>query len=378
MIDFRKVSPKLVAEYLNDARRINCIVTYNPRMRHIPREHGVELIEYYSFIHSACLSIKRNSFIDLTQKKNVLFVASIQEASMQMDITSKIMGFNTLSSQGEFSGEGEVVAILDTGVYPHMDFTVPENRIITFYDAINKRERVYDDNGHGTMVAGVSIGNGMRSGDRYVGVAPKAKIVVVKCMRSNGQGSSMDILRGMQWVYDNRKIYNIGVVCMSLGANSIGVTDPLAQGAETLNSSGICVVVAGGNSGGEGEIKSPGIAPNVITVGSYDDKRTEKKEDDERAYFSSRGPTVFGTKPNLLASGVNICTTSVCPRYPDCYKVYSGTSISTGIVAGSCVVIAQKLGTHSTKKIKEYLFQNCYPKYNDKNEEGNGLLYFDK
>ena len=41
------------------------------------------------------------------------------------------------------------VAILDTGIYRHIDF---DNRIIAFVDFVNGQNMPYDDNGHGSHV----------------------------------------------------------------------------------------------------------------------------------------------------------------------------------------------------------------------------------
>lgn len=52
------------------------------------------------------------------------------------------------------TGKGIGIAILDTGISPVADFTIPNNRIIVFRDFINGRTTPYDDNGHGTHVTG--------------------------------------------------------------------------------------------------------------------------------------------------------------------------------------------------------------------------------
>ena len=51
-----------------------------------------------------------------------------------------------------YTGKGIGVCILDTGIYEHIDFT---GRIWTFYDFLDFKRRPYDDNGHGTHVAGL-------------------------------------------------------------------------------------------------------------------------------------------------------------------------------------------------------------------------------
>ena len=54
-------------------------------------------------------------------------------------------------NQPFYTGKGIGVAILDTGIYPHIDF---DSRICAFVDFILNKKMAYDDNGHGTCVAG--------------------------------------------------------------------------------------------------------------------------------------------------------------------------------------------------------------------------------
>ena len=50
--------------------------------------------------------------------------------------------------------KGLSIAFLDTGISPVDDFVLPENRIVAFRDLVNGKTEPYDDNGHGTHVAG--------------------------------------------------------------------------------------------------------------------------------------------------------------------------------------------------------------------------------
>jgi len=49
------------------------------------------------------------------------------------------------------TGQGIGVAVLDTGIFPHVDF---DNRIAAFQDFVQYKSNLYDDNGHGTHVDG--------------------------------------------------------------------------------------------------------------------------------------------------------------------------------------------------------------------------------
>ena len=58
--------------------------------------------------------------------------------------------------------------IVDTGIYPHIDFCLVRNRLIKFVDLINGKEFAYDDNGHGTFITGVLCGNSITSKYTFV------------------------------------------------------------------------------------------------------------------------------------------------------------------------------------------------------------------
>ncbi|NLG83848.1 MAG: S8 family serine peptidase, partial [Firmicutes bacterium] len=67
------------------------------------------------------------------------------------------------------TGRGVTIAIVDSGIHPHPDFTRPAGRLLGWYDAVTHRPDPYDDHGHGTHVAGIAAGNGYASGGKYRG-----------------------------------------------------------------------------------------------------------------------------------------------------------------------------------------------------------------
>ena len=113
-----------------------------------------------------------------------------------------------------YTGKGVGVALLDTGIYPHIDF---KNRIWAFADFVSYKCRPYDDNGHGTHVAGILAGDGTASMGRYKGVAPGCGITSLKVLDGNGNGSRENVLQAFQWILENRNRYRIRIVNISVG-----------------------------------------------------------------------------------------------------------------------------------------------------------------
>ena len=96
-----------------------------------------------------------------------------------------------MKEQENLTGKGITAAVLDTGIFPHMDF---DGRIVAFRDLVYGRETPYDDNGHGTHVCGILGGSGRASGGKYQGAAPGCRFVVVKILDRRGNGRKQDIL----------------------------------------------------------------------------------------------------------------------------------------------------------------------------------------
>jgi len=280
-------------------------------------------------------------------------------------------------------GQNTTVAIVDTGIYPHLDFMLRSNRILDFVDiaqvqSIDKNaadyqtqlqiaKQPYDNNGHGTAVAGILCGSGLVSGGKYSGVAPLSKICGVKVINDNGEGDGKNILLGMQYIFDNIARLNIKVACMSFGSNVID-PDPFILGAEALWNSGVVVVASSGNDGPDlGTIKSPAASPKVLAVGGidYDDFGTPFVTD-----FSSRGPFGKFIRPDIVAPSVSITTTDTKGQY----RSMTGTSMAAPIVAGVAACILSKYPNYTPDKIKELLITNTVNVDQDKNASGNGII----
>src|SRR6266542_509614 len=178
-----------------------------------------------------------------------------------------------LDADPRFTGRGVTIAFLDSGFYRHPDLTEPINRIASFHDLSGDEDSANADrpiesfHWHGTQTTVAAAGNGHLSDGKYRGVAPDARLVLVKVSRG-GRIREEDIASGLRWVIDNRERYNIRVLNISLGGDedvpcSQSVIDQLAEEAVR---SRIVVVVAAGNTTERAPIP-PANSPSVITVG---------------------------------------------------------------------------------------------------------------
>ncbi|MEI3473733.1 MAG: S8 family peptidase [Blautia faecis] len=250
-----------------------------------------------------------------------------------------------------YTGKGIGVCILDTGIYEHIDFT---GRIWAFYDFLAFKRRPYDDNGHGTHVAGLVAGDGTASMGKYRGAAPGCGIIALKVLDRYGTGSQDDVLRALRWIRENRQQYRIRVVNISVGTtcNSKRNHARLLESVEQLWDEGVVVVTAAGNQGPRpGSITAPGSSKKVITVGSSDLL-------EGRSAISGRGPTAECVcKPDIVAPGNKIM--SCVPGKPYSYGVKSGTSMSTPLVTGAIACALEKNPALTNTDIKTMLMNSA-------------------
>jgi len=223
-----------------------------------------------------------------------------------------------------------VACVVDTGIdTSHVD--LDQGKVIAWKDFVNGRTTPYDDNGHGTHVAGILAGQGDGNA-AYRGVAPGAALVGVKAMTSSGTGTTSTIISAIQWCIDRKATYNIRIMNMSFGSTgpSSG-TDALSAAVNAAADHGILPVVSAGNSGpAASTIGSPAAAAKALTVCSMSDPGVKGFS---LSSWSSRGPTSDGrAKPDVCGPGQSI--TSAKAGSGNSYITYSGTSMAAPFVAG--------------------------------------------
>lgn len=193
-----------------------------------------------------------------------------------------------------------------------------------------------DLNGHGTHVAATVAG-------KTFGVAKKTNIIGVKILAADGSGETEDVLRGMQWVFDDARKYNRtakSIINMSIGADRGDAEDDMVR---VIFDEGILLVAAAGNDDRDASLGSPGGSPYAFTVGAMAVNRT-------RASFSNWGPSV-----NIFAPGVSIVSAAKENNGAVNYK--SGTSQASPHVAGLAAYVKSVYNltspNHVVSKIEE-------------------------
>ena len=108
--------------------------------------------------------------------------------------------------QQKYRGRNISVAILDTGIFLHPDFS---DRILAFQDFVSHKESPYDDCGHGTHVAGCLAGDGYLSEGRLCGVAPSCNLIIGKVLNQNGEGNIDHMISAIDCILTNKYNYSV-------------------------------------------------------------------------------------------------------------------------------------------------------------------------
>ncbi len=218
-----------------------------------------------------------------------------------------------LNADERFTGRGITIAFLDSGFFAHDDLTKPENRIVAYQSIFAEEgdstslETTDVASWHGMMTSVVAAGNGHLSEGFYRGIAPEAKVVLVKIGRT-GHISDNHIERGLEWVLNHREKYGIRIVNISAGGDfeQSYLNSSLCRTVEHAVKEGVLVVCAVGNAGmSPGHaVLPPANSPAAISVGGLDDQNSLDRAR-RGMYRSSYGPTIDGLqKPEIIAPGI--------------------------------------------------------------------------
>ena len=270
------------------------------------------------------------------------------------------MNCKEMWEQGYY-GKDMVIAVLDTGC--DVNHPCLKDRIIGVKNFTSGADDdVHDSHGHGTHVSGIIAGNRLEQG--VTGVAPESKLLIIKVLGDNGDGSTMNVVNGVNYAISQK----VDVINLSLGGKQ---NEPLLKMAiEKAVSQGISVVVASGNNGDGNaltdEIMYPAYYQEVIEVGAINFA-------DSVAQFSNSNAEL-----DVCCYGVEITSTYPNDNYARC----SGTSQATPHVSGALALLKEKFINENNRQPSEdelykSLLKHLSPIPNvSKNLQGNGKILF--
>ena len=249
------------------------------------------------------------------------------------------------------TGKGVKVAIIDTGIdLSHPEFAGVE---VEWADLVNRRTQAYDDNGHGTHVAGIVAAQGhwetMLSGFRLKGVAPGVSLIVIKAIEASGRGDE----RRVATAVDTAVSAGADIVILSLGGDTRTVFGTNTETAvQNAIAKGVYVVAAAGNAE-EGQtdcsVASPASVEGVIAVGAVDRNgvigdfscRGTGKEGSGSVLPGVPSPVTNSRdphkKPEVVAPGVDV----LGPWKDGEYASARGTSQAAPMVGGVLALILE-------------------------------------
>ena len=218
------------------------------------------------------------------------------------------------------TGENVLVAVIDSGIdAAHPDLA---GTVVATFDVLGPHEAHF----HGTAIAGAIAAHG-----RLMGVAPRVRLLAVRSLSADGQGTTVSIVDGIEWaVARGARVLNMSFA---------GPLDPLLrQHLAAVHARGVVMVAAAGNEGPAAPPLYPAADAHVIAVTATD-------ADDRLYALANRGRHIA-----VAAPGVDVLE----PAPNDGMQVISGTSVAAAHVSGIAALIlerAPKLRPDEVRKV---------------------------
>jgi hypothetical protein len=241
---------------------------------------------------------------------------------------------------GYSTGQGTLIAIVDTGTdLDHPDLA-DKVRTDIDYDFANDDDTADDDHGHGTHVSG-SAAAMTNNGTGVAGLGWEAMILPIKVLDSQGDGDSADLAQAIRYAAD----HGADVINMSLGG-AVDCPSAVQEAADYAHARGVLLVAASGNHGGSDGPNAemfPANCQHVLGVGATTSA-------DAIGSYSN-----YGTHVSVAAPGSGIYSTWIGGSYVN----DSGTSMATPHVAGLAVLVKAYYPAYTPDEIASAILDNA-------------------
>ena len=244
----------------------------------------------------------------------------------ELDVTVKTLGMDKIWEQG-YKGQGVTIAVIDTGIAPHPDYN---DRVKGFKDWVAGKTEHYDDQGHGTHVAG-TIGATGNNGIGVVGVNWNVTLLPCQFLGPTG-GSTAGAIECINYFTDLKLNHGVNVKATNNSWGGGSYSDTLRAAIESGGDAGILFIAAAGNSGVDAD--STPMYPAaydldaIVSVASTD-------RNDQLSIFTSGASNYGAVSVDLGAPGSAILSTVPGSGYAS----YSGTSMASPHVAGAAALL---------------------------------------
>jgi hypothetical protein len=252
---------------------------------------------------------------------------TVQPGAVALD--NRLLDWLGITGDNSAWGKGVRIAILDTGVASSSAF----GSKITSVNFVDLPADLTTQNGHGTAVASMIIGNNTLT----PGVAPGVEILSYRIADDRGISSDFQLAQGIVAAVDaGAQLINIS---MGSPYDSALMQNAIAYARDH----GVLIIAAAGNNGSD-QISHPAADNGVIAVGAVDALGNHLD-------FSNSGDQLALSTPGY---GLNAAWTG------DQAVRVSGTSFSAPIVAGAIAAIMTQAGAGNLTAQQAYQLLLAY------------------
>jgi serine protease AprX len=396
----RSIDPEfaILLNEMTDDSNVDAIVVFHQKPSDADmadlRNIGVLGGTRYRELPMIALTAKRSQIISISRLPSVRSIYGNRTLQPTVDPYMALTGAERVRRDNDLtkrnigipvSGRNVTVAVLDTGldgthadlsgrVVQNVKLADTQSVGVGFTEPVSVEGLPNTDQayGHGTFVAGIIAGSGVRSGGKYGGIAPGANLVGL----SAGDLNLSYVLSGFDYLLSRGASLNTRVVNCSFSANTVFDTnDPVNVATRILTDRGVSVVFSAGNTGsGQNTLNPYAVAPWVISVGATN-------QFGQLANFSSRGDMGSALfRPTLVAPGVDVISlrstgasvtgtlgvieadkTRLTASELPFYTSASGTSFSAPQVAGTIALMLEANPRLTPQQIRDILQRTSTP-----------------
>jgi subtilisin family serine protease len=298
----RPLEPLLFWQKTAEKKKVRLLVEFRGHAR-LLRESGMTVTGGVGAFHTGWLDIDRVQ--KLVRLRGLQAAELSRRLKPHLNVSAPLIAAPQTRLKLGLDGRGVIIGIIDTGLdlehpaFLHKDGTTRLLALVDYSIGVNDKDKPFsprvflpaelnqaakdkkptghqDSIGHGTHIAGIAAGNGQTGSSvlvpRYLGIAPRADLIVVKGTREGrGDFDSGDVLESIGFIHRwAKKVKKPYVINISLGGHQGGHdgTSLLERAIDSFSGkgkAGQAIVVSAGNEGSRDMHASGWIRPGSIS-----------------------------------------------------------------------------------------------------------------